>query len=52
MSTPSWLERLQESYEQDAEPRQLLLELSLSTNNTNDKGFVLQDGIIRFKGRV
>jgi hypothetical protein len=52
MSIPSWLERLQEGYDQDAETKQLLLELSLSTHNTNDKGFELKDGIIRYKGRV
>lgn len=50
MCTPSWLERLQQGYEEDADSKQLLLELSLSS--TNDRGYTLADGIIRHKGRV
>jgi hypothetical protein len=48
--TPTWIERLQEGYEQDEDAKQLLIELSLS--NDNEKGFTLKNGILRFKGRV
>lgn len=50
VSTPSWLERLQQGYEDDADTKQLLAELSLQEENT--KGFTLQNGIIRKKGRI
>lgn len=49
-SIPSWLQKLQEGYEDDPHTKQLLTELSISFEN--DKGFTLQDGVLRFKGRV
>ena len=49
-STPSWMDRLQEAYLSDPETQQMLVELSLSS--PNDKGFSLQDGIIRLHGKV
>lgn len=50
MSTPTWLERLQEGYVDDEYSKQLLTELSLSAHN--EKGFVLKDGILRHHGKV
>jgi hypothetical protein len=50
MSTPAWLERLQQGYEENAEDRQLLTELAISSSN--DKGYTLVEGIIKHKERV
>ncbi|XP_066374840.1 uncharacterized protein [Miscanthus floridulus] len=50
ISTPTWLERLQQGYNDDADCKQLLVELSLA--GSNDKGFSLVDGIIKHKGRI
>ena len=50
MSTPAWLETLQQGYEDDTEAKQLLTKLALSSQN--DKGYTLVDGIIKYKGRV
>ena len=50
VSVPSWLHKLQEGYEDDPQAQQLLTELSVHPKN--DKCFILQDGILRFKGRV
>ena len=50
MSTPAWLEKLQQGYEEDDETKQLLTELSVTSQNT--KGFTLEDGILKHKGRV
>jgi len=47
---PSWMEKLQEGYQEAPEAKQLLTELAIT--NTNAKGFSLDAGIIRFKGRV
>jgi hypothetical protein len=47
---PSWVQRLQEGYQDDEDAKKLLTELSLS--GSNDKGFTLVDGTIRYKGRV
>lgn len=49
-STPNWLEIIMEGYHQDDHNKQLLSELSLT--GTNDNGFSLGDGIIRYKGRI
>jgi len=38
-SIPSWLQKLQEGYEDDPHTKQLLTELSISFEN--DKGFTL-----------
>lgn len=50
MSSPSWLDRLQEGYVDDAETKQLLTELSIVS--PHDRGYSLTNGIIRFKDRV
>ncbi|CAN6292538.1 unnamed protein product [Urochloa humidicola] len=50
MSKPRWLEIVTEGYEKDPTTKQLLSELSLT--GSNDKGFSLSDGLIRFKGRI
>jgi hypothetical protein len=49
-NTPKWLEIILEGYNQDDQTKQLLTELSLT--GSNDKGFTLTDGIIKFKGRI
>lgn len=50
ISTPSWLEKLQQGFEDDPQAKQLLTELSIQSDN--EKGYTLQQGIIRYKGRV
>lgn len=47
---PAWLDNLQNGYEDDPHARALLTELSITS--PNEKGFSLQDGIIRYKSRV
>jgi hypothetical protein len=48
--TPKWLEIIIEGYQQDDHSKQLLAELALT--GSNDKGFSLQDGIIKYKDRI
>lgn len=48
--TPRWLEIILEGYTQDEHSKQLLAELSLT--GSNDKGFTLSDGIIKYKNRI
>jgi len=49
-TTPKWLEIVVEGYQADDQSKQLLAELALS--GTNEKGFSLVDGVIRYKGRI
>jgi predicted amidophosphoribosyltransferase len=49
-TTPKWLEIIVDGYQQDDNSKQLLTELALT--GTNDKGFSLVDGIIKYKGRI
>jgi hypothetical protein len=49
-SVPRWLEAVIEGYQQDDQTKALLTELCLS--KTNDKGFSLSEGVIRYKGRI
>lgn len=49
-STPRWLEIIIEGYQQDDESKKLLAELAIS--GSNDKGFALVDGIIKYKDRI
>jgi len=49
MSKPKWLEIIVEAYQKDPPTKQLLTELSLT--QSNDKGFSLQDGLIKYKGK-
>jgi hypothetical protein len=49
-STPKWLEIIMEGYYQDDQTKKLLAELTIT--GTNDKGFELVDGIIKYKGRI
>lgn len=48
--SPSWIEQLKSGYEDDEYTKRVLTELSLSA--TSDKGFQLQHGVLRYKGRV
>lgn len=48
--TPSWLEKLQEGYQDDPVTKQLLTELSLNASSNSD--YSLSQGIIRYKGRI
>ena len=50
VGTPTWLDRLQEGYTDDADTKQLLTELSIVSPNA--KGYSLSNGIIRYKDRV
>jgi hypothetical protein len=50
VNTPRWLEIIEEGYTQDEQTKLLLTELSVS--GSNDKGFSLKDGLIRYKGKV
>lgn len=47
---PSWMQKLQEGYMEDPQAQQLLTDLSVTKEN--EKGYKLQEGIIRYKGRV
>jgi hypothetical protein len=49
-STPKWLEIIVEGYSKDDDTKQLLTELSIT--GSNDKGFTLTDGIIKYKNRI
>ena len=46
-STPKWMEIVLEGYQQDDQTKQLLTELSIT--GSNDKGFTLSDGLIKYK---
>ena len=48
--TWSWLEKLQEGYQDDPVTKQLLTELSLNASSNSD--YSLSQGIIRYKGRI
>ena len=50
VAKPAWLDNLQQGYEDDPHAKALITELSVT--HSNDKGFSLQDGILRYKGRV
>ena len=41
---------LKQGYEEDADTKQLVTELSVTS--PNDKGFSLQDGMIKFQDRI
>lgn len=47
---PTWIQKLQEGYDDDPETRQLLTELAVS--NDNSRGYSLKAGVIRYQGRV
>jgi hypothetical protein len=49
-SVPKWMEIVIEGYQQDEQCKTLLTELSLT--GSNNKGFTLQEGVIRYKGRI
>ena len=49
-STPKWLETIIEGYTKDDATKQLLTELSIT--GSNDKGFPLTDGLIKYKNRI
>jgi hypothetical protein len=50
VSVPRWLETVIEGYQKDDQTKALPTELYLF--KTNDKGFSLSDGVIRYKGRM
>lgn len=47
---PKWLEVVLEGYNNDPQAKQLLTEQSIV--GTNDKGYSLTDGVIRYKGKI
>lgn len=47
---PTWLQVLVEGYEDDPETKQLWAELSVA--GSHEKGYTLEQGVIRFKGRI
>jgi len=49
-STPRWLEIIVEGYTKDDQTKQLLTELIIT--GSNDKGFSLFDGLIKYKNRI
>jgi hypothetical protein len=49
-STPKWLEVITEAYLQDPEAQTLLAELAIT--GSNQKGYSLHDGIIKYKGKI
>lgn len=50
VSTPKWLETVIESYQKDLATKNLLTELALT--GSNDKGFSLTDGVIKYKDKI
>ncbi|CAO2200139.1 unnamed protein product [Urochloa humidicola] len=50
VSTPKLLEVVIEGYQQDPTTKALLAELALT--GQNDKGYSLEEGVIRYKGRI
>ena len=46
----NWVQEVTNSYETDAEAQELLQQLAL--HSPDEKGFSLQHGLIRFKGRI
>jgi len=49
-SRPKWLEIIVEAYQQDPVMKQLLVELYVT--GSNDKGFSLHEGLIKYKGKI
>lgn len=49
-SIPTWMERLMEGYQDDEEFKQLIPELSITSNNS--KGFQLLNDILKYNGRI
>lgn len=47
---PTWIQKLKEGYEEDEQAKQLLMELSVSPESNSQ--FTLQQGVLRYKGRV
>jgi hypothetical protein len=47
---PTWVEKVVEGYSDDPQAQELLTELSL--NSPNDKGYSLEQGVIKFKNKV
>lgn len=47
---PTWVQKLQEGYEDDDQARQILMELAVAPDSNPD--YKLQNGILRYKGRV
>lgn len=47
---PTWIQKLKEGYEDDAQAKQLMVELAISNGSHQD--YTLTDGVIRYKGRV
>lgn len=50
VATPAWLDNLQNGYKDDPVCQQLIAKLSI--NPSNDKGYSLINGILRYKGRI
>jgi transposase InsO family protein len=49
-SIPTWMERLMEGYQDDEEFKQLITELSITSDNS--KGFQLLNDILKYNGRI
>jgi urease accessory protein UreH len=47
---PKWLDTIVDSYATDPQATQLLTELAVT--GSNEQGYTLQHGIIKFKGRI
>jgi hypothetical protein len=50
MVVPKWLEIIAEGYQKEPAAQALLSELDIT--GSNDKGYTLEAGIIRYKGRI
>jgi hypothetical protein len=51
-ATPAWMDNLQEGYKDDVQAHKLITELCVTPNHTNEEGFALTDGLLRYKGRI
>ena len=47
---PTWVQKLVEGYEDDEQAKRLMTELAISADS--HPGYKLQNGVLRYKGRV
>lgn len=50
LAKPAWLQAILDSYQHDPAAQQLMSRLALDENS--DPGYAIQDGVIRFQGRI
>jgi hypothetical protein len=51
-ASPVWMDILQTGYNDDAHAQKLISELSVTATHSNQEGFTLSDGLLRYHGRI